>query len=79
MNKLAMVVAALLATAGCKKEPKAAAKPAEPPAPAAPVQNAATQYTDGLQKGMQKADDVAAKANAAIQQNNQAITEATGE
>ena len=77
MNKLAILM--LLFAAGCKKNPQAAASSPTPAAPAAPAQNAATQYAADLQKDVQKAQDVGGKANAALQQNNKAVNEATAE
>ncbi len=79
MTKLAIVAATLLAAAGCKKNPQASASSAAPATPSAPAQNAATQYTSDLQKGVQKTQDVAAKANAALQQNSNAVNEANAE
>jgi hypothetical protein len=51
MNRI-LAAALLLAALGCKKTETA--------------DNAATQYTDGLQSNVQQAEDAAAKANAAM-------------
>ncbi len=68
----AAVLAALCLAACAKKEP---VQPAAPAAQAPAVDNAATQYVDSLQRDVKKAQDTAAKANAAIRQKSQSVDE----
>lgn len=68
---LLAVAVMVLASAGCSKKEEAAKAP-EPP-----VQNAVTQHVGELQQDVKKAQGAQAAANAAIQQTNQSVGEAT--